>query len=238
MEDNSSFRVTPQLVLGFFIILIGILFTLDTLGVIEARDYYFRLWPTVIIAVGLTKLSQPKSGRGLTAGAVITLVGILWLFRNLGVIHFSIWRYWPLLLVALGAAMVWRAFVVTSRVAVGHKPDIPADSDETISAIAVMGGVVRNCTSKDFRGGEITAIMGGCEIDLRESDIQREEAVIHVFAWWGGIEIRVPEDWTVVSKGLPLLGGFEDTTRAPRTGVNKRLVLTGFAIMGGVEIKN
>jgi hypothetical protein len=131
-----------------------------------------------------------------------------------------------------------RAAAMTSRATGIGSGELPADLDSTVSAIAVLGGVVRKCNSKDFQGGELTAIMGGCEIDLREADIQREEAVINTFAWWGGIEIKVPEDWTVISSGFPLMGGFADTTRAPQEGPKKRLVIKGFAIMGGVEIKN
>jgi predicted membrane protein len=237
MEDSASFRLTPQLVLGFFIILIGVLFTLDNLDVLEAEEY-FRLWPAGVIAVGLTKLVQSKNTAGRAAGIVFSLVGTLWLLSNLRVLRFSIWDYWPLILVAVGASMVWQAFARNSNVTITGKPNQHVDPDSTISAIAILGGVVRKCSSKDFQGGELTAIMGGCEIDLRESDILSEEAVINTFAWWGGIEIKVPEDWTVVSRGFPLMGGFADTTHAPQEGPKKRLVIKGFAIMGGVETKN
>jgi len=54
---------------------------------------------------------------------------------------------------------------------------------------------------------------------------------------WGGIEIKVPEDWVVVNFGTAILGGFENKTR-PLPGASKRLVVTGTAIMGGVEVKN
>ena len=79
--------------------------------------------------------------------------------------------------------------------------------------------------------------MGGCEIDLRQASIDGE-AVIDVFALWGGIEIRVPEDWTVVSRVMPILGGVEDKTRPPQTAAGKRLVVRGFVVMAGVEMKN
>ena len=54
---------------------------------------------------------------------------------------------------------------------------------------------------------------------------------------WGGIEIRVPEDWTVSSRIVPLMAGVEDKTRAPQGATDHRLVLRGFALMGGVEIE-
>ncbi len=55
---------------------------------------------------------------------------------------------------------------------------------------------------------------------------------------WGGIELRVPEDWTVELRGTPLLAGFVDKTRQPSVPTEKRLVIRGVALMGGVEIKN
>ena len=48
----------------------------------------------------------------------------------------------------------------------------------------------------------------------------------------------MPEDWAVESRVTPLLGGVEDKTRPPQGATRARLLLRGFAIMGGVEIKN
>ena len=112
-----------------------------------------------------------------------------------------------------------------------------ADSAATVSGLAILGGVKRGNNSRAFKGGDLTAIMGGCEIDLRQAAIDGE-ASIDLFAMWGGIEIRVPEDWTVISRVVPLLGGVEDKTRPPQGATAHRLVLRGFAIMGGIEVKN
>jgi hypothetical protein len=58
-----------------------------------------------------------------------------------------------------------------------------------------------------------------------------------VYALFGGIEIKCPPDWTVVMHGTPILGGFsEKTATAPDTG--KRLIIKGYAIMGGVDVHN
>ncbi|HUK13223.1 MAG TPA: DUF5668 domain-containing protein [Thermoanaerobaculaceae bacterium] len=108
----------------------------------------------------------------------------------------------------------------------------------TVSAFALLGAVRRRSIGQDFRGGDLTAIMGGCELDLRGASIMSGDAVIDTFAMWGGIEIRVPEDWTVVVQGTPILGGFEDKTRHVAGDPRKVLVVRGAAVMGGVEIKN
>lgn len=101
-----------------------------------------------------------------------------------------------------------------------------------------MGGVVRSSNSQDFRGGELTAVMGGCEIDLRNAVIKEGEAQLEIFAFWGGVEIKVPEDWTVVVQVVPIMGGVEDKSVPPKGGASKKLVLSGHCIMGGAEIRN
>jgi predicted membrane protein len=113
-----------------------------------------------------------------------------------------------------------------------------SDAASTVSAFSVLGGVKRRCVSPAFRGGDLNAIMGGCELDLRQASIANGEAVIDAFAMWGGIEIRVPDDWTVVVEGVPILGAFVDKTVHTSASSKKVLVIRGAAIMGGVEVKN
>ena len=62
------------------------------------------------------------------------------------------------------------------------------------------------------------------------------EAIIDVFAMWGGIEIKVPPDWAVSNQAMAIMGGIEDKSQAT-SDARQRLVIRGFALMGGVEIK-
>ena len=78
--------------------------------------------------------------------------------------------------------------------------------------------------------------MGGVNLDLREADIAGERAVLDVFAFMGGVEIRIPEAWTVDVGTTSIMGGVEDKTRGAAGG--KRLVLKGAVIMGGIDIRN
>ncbi len=233
---TSNFRFSIQVVLGLIVIALGVIYTLDNLGIIYA-DNFTRFWPILIVLYGLSRIIQCEAVPQKLWGAFWVLVGGLWLLDRLGVIYFSIWDLWPLVLVVLGASMIWGRSRGRARVTIGAS-SVAGDSNSTINALAFMGGFKRSNDSQDFRGGEATAIMGGCEIDLRRASIKEGEAVLDLTAIMGGIEIWVPEDWKVTLKGIPLLGGFEDKTHPTGVESNKSLIVKGYAIMGGVEIKN
>ena len=183
-----------------------------------------------LIAVGILKLWQSRGGNAF-GGLVVTTVGVWLLLESLGLVFVHFWEMWPLLLVILGASMVWQGLRG------GRRHAAASDENDTLSALAVLGGVNRGNNSRAFKGGDLTSVMGGCEIDLRQAAIEGE-AVFDVFAIWGGIEIRVPENWTVIGRVTPILGGFDDKTRPAQQASPQRLVIRGVVIMGGVEVKN
>jgi predicted membrane protein len=220
----------PRLVLGLCIMAVGAVFTLENLGLISSR-HVLRYWPVLLIVVGLAKAVHPGKRGWRGAGLLWLTAGTILLLRVLGVIQVSLWKLWPVLLLVIGALVVWR----TLR---SSPPLEGVDSGATLQITAVLGGMSRSSNSTSFRGGEVTAVLGGCEIDLRQARIQDGEAVIDVSAFMGGIDIRVPEEWSVITNGTPILGGFEDATRPPREDTGQRLVITGFAILGGVEVRN
>jgi hypothetical protein len=223
---------TAQVVFGLLIVALGVLFTLDNLDLIHAGDY-LRYWPAGLVAVGLLKLYQAvRDGSGWFSGIAFTTVGT-WMLLN-GVIYFRVdaRQLMPLGLVVLGAYLVWRGFG-------GQRRERPSDGSSSFSALAIMGGVARRSSSQTFRGADLTAVMGGCEIDLRKASMAPgSEAIVDVFAFWGGIDLKVPEDWTVVLRAMPLMGGIDDKTRPPQGSPERRLVIRGIVLMGGVSIKN
>jgi predicted membrane protein len=228
---DATFRFTPQLFVGIIVILVGALMTLDNLHVLDAGRY-LRFWPAGLIALGLVKVWNSRDGMGgAFGGFIFVVVGTWLLLEQTALVRVSFWDMWPALLVFFGLFLVWQGLSGPRR-----RP-AAGDSNALISATAVLGGVARGNNSTAFRGGELTAMMGGCELDLRHASIDGE-AVIDVFALWGGIEIRVPPDWTVVSRITPILGGVDDKTRPPQGASRHCLVLRGFVVMAGVEIKN
>lgn len=259
MRNRPPRNVPNQVLLGVIAIALGFLFLLDNLGWVDVR-YALHFWPVILIGFGIVKIMRSRSGAGYVAGAALILVGALLTLKRMGLIYLSAKVLWPLVLIGLGLFVVFRSVRTRPpRAAAALTPLVPRapfdplrpvnldklerpdqsgwdEGDAVIDIAAILGGYERRVVSQDFRGGQVTAIMGGCALDLRQSSI-RGEAVLNVFAMCGGITIKVPPDWSVTLRGTPILGGFEEKTSVPPDG-SKRLIVQGYAIMGGLEVRN
>lgn len=228
-------RNQRRILFGAFIIIIGALALLDNLHLFDTREI-LHFWPMIFVALGALKISQTRNVSGFVVGTVLIAAGVLMTLQHMGILALR-WRdWWPLLLIAGGMLVISRGLFGRRLTYGGSDVRSGAASESYVDIVAVMSGNKLKNDAQDFRGGEITAIMGSVELDLRQASIQTD-ATIHVFAVWGGIVIKVPGDWSVVMNGIPLLGGIEDKSVPPASPV-KRLVIEGHAIMGGVEIKN
>jgi predicted membrane protein len=232
MTINCDNRPVGRLVLGGTVMVLGLALALDNFGLLHVR-VVFRLWPMVLIAIGLTRLQQSVRYGGRPEGHVLTLVGVGLLLMNFGLLGFR--QALAFLLLTVGGVIVFRAW----RGANPPSADaLSPDASQRMDAFALLGGVHRVSRATEFRGGSASAALGGCDIDLREASMpEGSSAVLDTLAIMGGIEVRVPEDWSVETRGMAVLGGFEDKTRRPLDD-RKKLVITGLAVMGGVEVKN
>jgi predicted membrane protein len=235
MSSNRQKNPASQMVIGLFVVAVGMAFLLDNLGWLDF-NFTLHLWPTALIFFGVLKVVQTRTPSGAIVGGALILVGGVVLLNETGLISVG-WRsLWPLLLIAAGLSVVFKSTNGRSLLE-QFNGSLDKDGDDSVVNItAVMGGFKRRITTPDFRGGEITTLMGGCDLDLRQSSINGE-AVLNVFSMFGGITIKVPVDWTVVLQGTPIMGGFEEKT-VPPTTQDKRLIVRGYAIMGGLEVRN
>ena len=229
---------TPRLVLGIAIALFGIVLTLDRLGIADA-DTLLRFWPLMFVGIGVTMYFQHNNPSGRLHGMIWMGVGAALLLSTVGGARIRIWElFWPAILVLVGTRLVMQA----TQVSRGSADDAP----ERITMVAVLSHAKRSSTGR-FRGGDITAFMGGGNLDLRLANIPPgEEAILDVFAVMGGLEIIVPTGWTVATPLVPVMGGVDDRRVPPLpvaadgtlpVGPAPRLVLRGFVMMGGVTIK-
>ncbi|OII64230.1 hypothetical protein BJP40_20940 [Streptomyces sp. CC53] len=103
--------------------------------------------------------------------------------------------------------------------------------------VAVFGGFGRRGRWSVGRVFTAFALCGGGDIDLRDADFEDREIVIRCFPVMGGVEVVVPPDLHVEVTGVGFMGGFDDRGAGEGTPGSPRVRITGFALMGGVEVK-
>jgi hypothetical protein len=226
--------LSSQLVLGVAVIALGVLFTLDNMDVLDASRY-LPFWPIVLVAVGLVNLTSAREGPQRVLGGVLTFVGAWLLLGRWGLWDVRLWDLWPLLLIFWGGMIVWRGW----RGGTVRASSAEYDSNSVFSVVALLSGFDRVVIGDVFRGGDISALMGGGKLDLTRARMATGvSAVVSVSALMGGVELRIPEDWSVDDRIVYFMGGSSDRTRRPVQPDAPKLVLRGFVMMGGVEIKN
>jgi predicted membrane protein len=233
-SNNPMFRFSPQLVLGLIIVTVGVLFTLDNLELLDARDY-LRYWPVLLILFGISKMLYARGG-GRLFGFLVTLGGTLLLLDKMYYIDFSWSAFWPIIFIVIGASMLWNTLTRRQKQSFAH--DSFSGNSSVVNHFVVMGGLELTNNSQEFRGGELSAVMGGIEIDLREATIPDGDAIIEVFVLWGGISMKLPKDWAVSVETTPIMAGAEDKTVPPKGESKKRLFIKGTLVMGGLELSN
>lgn len=246
---RPAYRPRSSVFIGLVVVLVGVVLLLDQMGVVSQWKV-FRFWPLLLIFLGLSQIKRCSGWGGRLVGIFMILLGAVFQLENLGYDQVRIEVVWPVFIILGGLLLIMRARRPRTTglrdCAESSTKNPPMDGgtplmESRINQVSIFSGGEYSIRSKDFQGGEITAIFGGFEIDLTQADILGEVAVIDATAIFGGGEIRVPESWNVSLEGVGIFGGYEDKTRHPAADSSvpkKKLIIKGVAIFGGMEIKN
>lgn len=227
----------------FFALLViaaGVLFLLNGLDLIP-RDVANVLitWQMLLIVIGLFNLF---SRQHRTMGIILLLIGGFFLAGKFYDLHVSFWQVlWPTILIVIGVSIL-SAHLRKPKYADEEGKLPPTDTDaDFIDEVSVFSGSEKTITSKNFRGGKITNIFGGSEINLMHSELSEGRNELEVLYIFGGSSIIVPSDWDVQVDVTAIFGGFSDKRHKANPLVKdskKRLFVKGMAIFGGGEIKS
>jgi hypothetical protein len=236
-EFRAHWRSSPGLIPAIVIIGIGTVLLLSNLH-IPYMENWWRYWPVLVIAAGLAKFLDTDHQNGRTVGALIAGAGCLLLLHTMNLIELTWEAFWPAVLIGIGVLMLVNRISGPQMILARRGPDRPLP-EGTFQATAIFSGFKRKITEGNFRGAHLTAIFGGGELNLRQAGMEGDSAVVYASAIFGGIEIKVPDNWLVTSDGTGIFGGFSDSTEHPSAGPGvKRLIIKGEAVFGGVEVKN
>ncbi len=104
-------RKDSQLVGGFLLILVGILFTLSNLDIIYIGSI-FDFWPLLLIWIGYKNLRFPDEADDQKTGIWLLTIGSILLLLNLELFNLGWEEAWPLLLVGAGAVLIWQTLAM------------------------------------------------------------------------------------------------------------------------------
>ncbi|MDQ8003205.1 MAG: LiaF-related protein [Pedobacter sp.] len=128
----------------------------------------------------------------------------------------------------------------------GQDPNAPTgntdanfNANDYIESVNVFGGSNQVIYSKNLKGGEITAVFGGGDINLTQADFDGQ-VILDVTAIFGGVKIVVPATWQIKSEVTAIFGGVDDKRAIYPAGeqANKLVIIRGTVLFGGVEFKS
>lgn len=229
---NNPRQYTNQLFIGAALVLGGLLLFLSNLNLINIGGVW-RWLPSLFILLGIWQL-YVNNFRFFTGPLILIVGGFLFQLSALGALGIdSVFDLWPLILIIIGGS------ILVERLGI-QLPSLPGRNQDpnSVNILAIFNEAKHTATSEVFDGGELTAIFGSAEVDLRQITPASQPITINAFALFGGVEMKVPETWHVQRDIIGIFGGTEDS-RKQKADIADRpvdLIVTGFALFGSVEI--
>jgi predicted membrane protein len=236
MPENNS-KMDKRILLGGILIFLGGLFLLNTMNVLDFKiSRVIFSWPFVMLIIGLFVIVNTDKK---FLGGILSGIGALFLIpRIFPQIDYDGGVIIPLILIILGT------YIILKRRKQDSNPEFSTDSSsvnkDKIDDVSIFGGGTKIISSKNFQGGNITAIFGGSEINLINCELAEGDNVLDVLCVFGGTTIILPKEWNVVINVTSILGGFSNKAiRNPNMVVDqtKTLHIKGLAMFGGGEVK-
>ena len=224
MSIGGSSRV----LVGLIVVAVGVLLLLGNLGLGDFSPWEYA--PSLLIVLGLWALA--RSGFRGSIGP--------WILIGLGVaVQLSVFdgvpdvvrgAVWPVLIIVAGVLLI----VTRASFAGGGAA---RRSGSGLNHVAVFNSV-NDDVDGSFTGLQTTTLFGGAEYDLRRARVERPPAVIDVTCMFGGVELRVPEDWTVHNDVVALFGGVDDKRDDFGAEDGATVSIRGTVLFGGLTIKD
>lgn len=249
METNENYRyerrpwrrerhhlTNNRSVIGVILVIVGLFLVIRNTDFFPNYiDNIIFSWPMLLVTIGLV-LTIGSSGSKIS-GIIIMAVGAFFLIPRIFSETFQVYNlFWPAIFIIIGVI-----FIFTKRRGWNSESTASASGDDYIDYVNIFSGGERQIVSENFKGGKVTAIFGGSEIDLTKAKLASGRSELELACVFGGTTIIVPDDWFVTIEVTAVLGGFGDSRKlTPGRTVDstKQLVIKGAVVFGGGEIKS
>ena len=252
MQNNQNFKNKEggRVVGGLILVAAGAVLLLRNTG-FYMPNWLFS-WPMILILIGIYS-GFKHNFRNHTWIILIAIGGFFLVSKYIPQLGLEP-LFWPLIVIGIGVILILRPgrkdFLqfksdqkkdTWNATSMEETPNIAAtDNSDFLMVRSVFSGVKRNVVSKNFKGGHISSVFGGAEIDLSQAEINGQ-VIIKFEVLFGGAKLVVPSHWAVQNEIDGVFHGVDDNRRYnPDAGLNpgKVLILKGSAIFGGIEIRS
>jgi predicted membrane protein len=222
MDSEPRFLITPRLVAGVGIALLGLILTLDRLQLLDAGRV-LRYWPVGLMVVGGLMLAQ-GGYRGQTIRGIILFAVGTWMFLyNERLLPAPIWElFWPIILIVVGVSMALRPRGRTLREIRGRVRD-RFDHD---SGTASFGAGAAPFTAEEARYRDAAAVSG----------VYDNTPHLSIFSVWSGVRRISNASGFTGADITAIMGGAKLDLRMARIAEGQEAIIDVTAVMGGVEI--
>jgi hypothetical protein len=222
---------------GLVVVGVGAVLLARQLGVLFP-DWLFT-WPMILIVVGIYVGAKHGFRRGGWLAPIV--IGIIFISDDVFPDLHMAPLFWPIFIIVIGILIILKPRHRHNWKWDHHHHDnaYTESGEDSMETVSVFGGVKKNIISKDFKGGEITCVFGGAEINMSQADINGT-VTLEVTCVLGGAKLIIPANWEVQSEMVAVMGGIEDKRPLQKDLVpsGKKLLIRGTTVFGGIEIKS
>lgn len=221
-----------SIIWGIVLIVVGIIIFCNTLGITDINIFFSGWWCLFIIIpcfIGLLKNDDK------TADIIGLLIGVLLLLCCQDIIDFYIlWKLLlPIILVVVGITLILKN---TTNHELNKKiKNASSKINKDNSYYATFSSQDIKLKKEKFSGTELCAVFGGIKFDLDKAIIDND-VLIDASSIFGGIEIYVPDDVSVVVKSTSIFGGVDNKCSSDKNS-KKTIYVNAICLFGGIEIK-
>lgn len=218
---------------GIVLIVIGMIFGLNALGITNINVFFKGWWTLFIIIPSFIELFRGNSKIGSIIGLSI---GIALYLCAQDILSFSLIRklIFPFILVMIGISILFKD---TLNKKVGEKiRTLNANKESFEEYCATFGEQKNDLSGQEFKGANLDAVFGSVDLDISKAIIKSDQ-VINANAIFGGVQIRVPTGVNIKVKSTPIFGGVTKKIKAEYQENLPTIYINGVALFGGVEIK-
>jgi predicted membrane protein len=233
-----------KFIFGLLVIAAGALLIAFNQGYVsEEYRHIFFSWQMFLIAIGLINLGNRDSW---IPGVVLIGVGGFFILPELSPeYHDLAMTYWPVLLIIMGLLIIFKKRRFRDHHRWHRRWEHYHESSDFkfengfIDEANVFSGNKKILSPGVFKGGSISNLFGGSEIDMTQSTLPEGESYLDIDCVFGGISLIVPGDWEIDIRVKAVMGGFVDKRRNVKTtDPTRKLIIRGKTVFGGGEIKN